>query len=159
MPSLAERVEDIPDLTRHFIRRATGRDAPIEPLAIALLVERSWPGNVRELKQVVEVATAFAGSVVTRAAVESALAHRAVEPIDAAGAVDDLLERRELIDALSAAAGDVDGAAASLGIHRATMYRRMKRHGVVTPRLTPKVAPSRATVRHAGATGATPAML
>jgi sigma-54 dependent transcriptional regulator, flagellar regulatory protein len=53
LPALAERREDIPELVRHFTRRA---EAPVRftPAAIIALAEHDWPGNVRELRNVVE---------------------------------------------------------------------------------------------------------
>jgi two-component system nitrogen regulation response regulator NtrX len=58
VPPLMERREDIPELTRHFMRRAaemTGQ-APREVSedAIASMQSHDWPGNVRELRNLVE---------------------------------------------------------------------------------------------------------
>ncbi|WP_457574494.1 sigma 54-interacting transcriptional regulator [Desulfolithobacter sp.] len=54
---LADRVEDIPLLVKHFIKiyaRHTGVDAPqILPEAMDILVKKPWPGNVRQLKHAV----------------------------------------------------------------------------------------------------------
>ena len=149
VPTLAERVDDIPDLARHFVRLAAGNDLPIEPSALELLMDTSWAGNVRELKHVIDVATAFARGVLDTRALDAALAQRTTG-IRHIGVIHDPGERRELVAALQGAAWDVDRAAVDLGIHRATMYRRMKRHGVEAPR----VAPSRATMRQHVATRA-----
>jgi Nif-specific regulatory protein len=57
MPSLRERVEDIPDLS-HFlvdkISRNQGRPLSIMDSAIRLLMRYDWPGNVRELENCLE---------------------------------------------------------------------------------------------------------
>ncbi|MBI4828691.1 MAG: sigma-54-dependent Fis family transcriptional regulator [Nitrospinae bacterium] len=58
LPSLKERVDDIPLLARHFLQNA--RDnikkdiKDISNDAVEYLKEYSWPGNIRELKNVVE---------------------------------------------------------------------------------------------------------
>jgi two-component system NtrC family response regulator len=55
VPSLAERGEDIPLLTREFVRRlADTEEIRIEPELVARLITHSWPGNVRELENLVE---------------------------------------------------------------------------------------------------------
>jgi DNA-binding NtrC family response regulator len=76
MPTLAERVDDIPELVEHFVRRAAGRGIPISIDAVTLLQETPWPGNIRELRQVVEASVAFAHRELDTRAVYAALAHR-----------------------------------------------------------------------------------
>jgi len=57
IPSLAERLEDLPLLERHFLRHFAGEyKKPISGLtrrAQAVLARYSWPGNVRELQNVI----------------------------------------------------------------------------------------------------------
>jgi DNA-binding NtrC family response regulator len=64
LPPLSERIEDIPDMARYFLRkysREAGVSAPsITPEAIALLQQQSWPGNVRELENTVRQALLLA---------------------------------------------------------------------------------------------------
>ena len=53
MPSLRERVMDIPVLVSHFLESAPSRGLSakrITPSALARLAQHSWPGNVRELE-------------------------------------------------------------------------------------------------------------
>jgi DNA-binding NtrC family response regulator len=52
LPSLAERVEDIPLLIQHLFRERTGREAPAD--LVQRLAAREWPGNVRELRNTIE---------------------------------------------------------------------------------------------------------
>jgi DNA-binding NtrC family response regulator len=58
IPALRERADDIPDLTRFFIRRYSARfRKPMEGIsdsAIRLLKGHPWPGNVRELENLIE---------------------------------------------------------------------------------------------------------
>jgi len=57
LPALRNRVEDIPELVRHFLARAASNGLPwkiIEPEAIELFKGHGWPGNVRELENLVQ---------------------------------------------------------------------------------------------------------
>lgn len=57
IPSLRDRSEDIPDLSRFLvgkIARQQGRDLEITDSAIRMLMRYSWPGNVRELENLLE---------------------------------------------------------------------------------------------------------
>ncbi|MEY3960939.1 MAG: hypothetical protein RIR14_1593, partial [Pseudomonadota bacterium] len=58
VPSLEDRREDIPELTRHFIdlfHRSQGLpQRELTPEAEAMLQTMQWPGNVRQLRNVIE---------------------------------------------------------------------------------------------------------
>ena len=78
LPPLRERIEDIGDLTRHFLRQA-GREGlgqkSIESGAIDRLKAHAWPGNVRELENVVRRLVALhANETLTSLIVEQELA-------------------------------------------------------------------------------------
>ncbi len=56
IPPLRERLEDIPDLVRSFLKQAVEEDLPakeIDQLAIERMQRHGWPGNVRELENLV----------------------------------------------------------------------------------------------------------
>ncbi len=56
LPPLRDRLEDIPDLVRHFLKLAEREGMPqktIEPAALDAMKRHRWPGNVRELENVV----------------------------------------------------------------------------------------------------------
>ncbi|TRW89619.1 nif-specific transcriptional activator NifA [Candidatus Methylobacter oryzae] len=61
MPSLRERLEDIPELAKVFLLRISerqgGRSLEIKDSAIRLLMRHDWPGNVRELENTLERAS------------------------------------------------------------------------------------------------------
>jgi DNA-binding NtrC family response regulator len=130
LPTLAERVDDIPELVEYFVRHASARDTRVRDDAISLLVESPWPGNVRELKQVIDAAVAFSRGCVDRAAIESAMANRGCARRPQTVALTRLAERSELVRVLERSHWNTEHAATMLGIHRATIYRRMKRHGI-----------------------------
>jgi transcriptional regulator with GAF, ATPase, and Fis domain len=58
LPRLRDRPQDIPELARHFARRAGERFGLcyVEPTDrdLQMLVEYSWPGNIRELHAVID---------------------------------------------------------------------------------------------------------
>jgi DNA-binding NtrC family response regulator len=141
VPPLADRREDIPLLVHHFARLAAMDDPDqsvvVATRAIDLLQSHDWPGNVRQLRLVVEAARVIGGGVIDADAVQTVLAARS--PAAQAAASPAYLEREQLIAALSAARGDTELAAERLGVHRATIYRRMRRLGIPVP--TGRVAP------------------
>jgi two-component system NtrC family response regulator len=58
IPPLRERLEDLPELVRHFVRRARPQTPPeavvAAPEVLELLARHRWPGNIRELGNVIE---------------------------------------------------------------------------------------------------------
>ena len=64
LPTLAERKEDIHELSLHFLRRSSQRlSKPIKQIdddALSALKRYSWPGNIRELENVLERAVVLA---------------------------------------------------------------------------------------------------
>jgi len=78
LPPLRERLEDIPDLVRHFLGIAEKDGLPIksfEPAAFERLKRYHWPGNVRELENLVRRLSAiYAQDTVTGEMIENELA-------------------------------------------------------------------------------------
>jgi DNA-binding NtrC family response regulator len=140
VPALAERVEDIPILAEHF-----ARGVPVTAGARRILQDRVWTGNVRELKQVIDAALVFSRTVIDVDAVSTALAHRsrrsperaeraALDPVPSESANDWLaVERQRLTRLLHVADWNAGRVATDLGVHRSTLYRRLKRLGIVLP--------------------------
>jgi two-component system, NtrC family, nitrogen regulation response regulator GlnG len=90
VPSLRERVDDIPLLAEHFLARAEREGAPARrfgPAALDMVRAYSWPGNVRQLENAVRrlVFTA-AEDDISRAEVEMVLGNQpAIEPLRSGG--------------------------------------------------------------------------
>jgi DNA-binding NtrC family response regulator len=137
VPALVDRIDDVPLLAHHFL----GAGARVTGDAMAALMSRAWPGNVRELRQVLEASSVFANGAIDAAAIDVAVANRGPNMPNTNSPAQSLAERSELVAALEGAAWDTSRAASELGIHRATMYRRMKRHGIEIPLRTRKTAP------------------
>ena len=80
VPSLRERVDDIPLLAEHFLTRVAREGAPLRrmsPPALDLIRAYSWPGNVRQLENAIRrlVFTAT-GEDISRAEVEGVLGNQ-----------------------------------------------------------------------------------
>ncbi len=56
LPPLRDRMDDLPLLTEHFLRRIQGDEAPrvLPPRVMEALAGHTWPGNVRELQNVLQ---------------------------------------------------------------------------------------------------------
>jgi transcriptional regulator of acetoin/glycerol metabolism len=89
----------------------------------------AWPGNVRELQHAVERATILAGDdALTVEDFPMIAATRGTPAADAATL--DAMERGAVERALAAHGGNISRAAASLGLTRAALYRRIEKHGL-----------------------------
>ena len=78
VPPLREHLEDLPELTAHFISRFCEENGlvrlTLSKEALTLLARHSWPGNVRELRNVIQRCAINAeGAVVSAADVKSSL--------------------------------------------------------------------------------------
>ena len=139
IPPLRERREDIPLLARHFLEKHAGRaDKPIGGIstaALRLLLQYDWPGNVRELENAMERAVLLETAAVLQAGslppALSPVIPAAVDPsLPAAVLPLAEVERQALVQALEVAGHQVPRAAQALGVSRATLYRKLKKHGL-----------------------------
>ena len=137
LPPLRERSEDVPELVEHFIAHYTRRyGKPIRALprsTVAALAAHDWPGNVRALRHAAERAVILAmGDAFTIEDFSLPPRERLVGLAPAP--VEDLnLERaeRQLVErALRKHAYNISLAASELGLTRASLYRRMEKHGL-----------------------------
>jgi two-component system nitrogen regulation response regulator GlnG len=82
LPPLRERIEDLPDLIRHFFALAEKDGLPpkqIDAPALDRLKQHRWPGNVRELENLARrLAALYPQEVITSAVIEVELAPPAV---------------------------------------------------------------------------------
>ncbi|MBI3722801.1 sigma-54-dependent Fis family transcriptional regulator [bacterium] len=128
VPPLRERRGDVPRLASHCRgAAAAGTRRPPRRLsreALAALERHSFPGNVRELENAIRRACALGGNPI---AIED-LDLEAPSP-DAALGLEEL-ERDAARRALDGARGSVARAASLLGIHRTTLYRKLRAWGL-----------------------------
>jgi DNA-binding NtrC family response regulator len=150
LPSLAERPEDIPVLSNHFLvrywqrHRGSAQEPPhFSESALDLLVSQPWPGNVRELQNVIEHLTVLAepGSAVGAEHIPIAAAEgdpstprprrMTLAPFhEAKSQFIEQFEREYLANLVASTAGNMSEAARRAQIDRTTLYRLMCRHGL-----------------------------
>ena len=82
LPPLRERIEDLPDLIRHFFSLAEKDGLPpkkLDTLALERLKQHRWPGNVRELENLARrLAALYPQDVITGSVIDGELAPPAV---------------------------------------------------------------------------------
>jgi transcriptional regulator of acetoin/glycerol metabolism len=139
LPPLRRRPDDIPTLANHVLRRIgtrLGREGvTVSAAAMEKLRRYGWPGNIREMENVIEMAL----TVSDGASIEAEHLHTRVQAPVSLTAVRDVAVsvapmKDVQIDVLKAAMkqfhGNVALVSRRLGISRATIYRRMKEHGM-----------------------------
>jgi DNA-binding NtrC family response regulator len=146
LPTLAERLEDLPMLVQLFLEEQNARGGKqigsVTPEALDRLLTCAWPGNLDELAAVVaETHENAMGPTITprdlpkRIGLALEAAPRSKQP-DKAVDLEEFLARveRELIErALSRAKGNKTRAAKLLGMTRPKLYRRLVQLGLAEP--------------------------
>jgi len=141
LPPLRDRVEDIPLLADHFLKRmGGGGNYTVSPEVMAELCTYRWPGNVRELENAIERAIALAGSdgVLTRELLlEGAFRRRKRGGDDTQSGplvtLKEVVREREaghIRRVLKASEGHRANAAKVLGISRKNLWEKMKEYGI-----------------------------
>ncbi len=124
LPSLRERPEDLLPLAERFL---AGR-AQLSDAAATRLQAHAWPGEVRELRHCIERAV-----VLAQGAERLEVAHLGL-PAATAAAIEsrnlDEPSREQLVEAMSQHQGNVSRVAASFGLSRQAVYRRLQHHGL-----------------------------
>lgn len=144
MPSLRERREDIPYLAKHMTQKISYSQGSsvsgLEKQSLVLLQKYDWPGNIRELNNTLERACLVQRNgnitVQTLVSVKPALApiHPPAETYESAsphgkGTLQQA-EHAAILDALIQAHGNRKLAAEILGIHRTSLYNKMRLLGI-----------------------------
>jgi hydrogenase-4 transcriptional activator len=147
LPPLRHRRQDIPELARHFARRAAKRFGLVEVMPtdedIAMMVSYDWPGNVRELAAVLDRATILGNGLRLEVGKALGLAgslpfRQKAKPAEAPGPDHEVLSlekamRRHIEAMLVRTRGRIegrDGAAALLDINPNTLRARMRKLNV-----------------------------
>ena len=135
LPPLCERAQDIPHLVEHFVECLNlrmGRNIQgLTDAAMAVLLRYPFPGNVRELENALEHAYIVAPGRRIGASDLSPHVHAAARSAPAESPAAG--ERAELVACLERNHWSVPRAASELGVHRTTLWRKLKRHGIERP--------------------------
>lgn len=138
LPALRDRA-DRAGLIRRVLQREAG-DEPVELTAEAMerLVAYGWPGNVRQLINVLRCAVALADDgVIGLDCLPPEVMAVPAERRSVAQSLEttrDAAEAAHLQTTLEQHGGNVTSAARSLGINRATFYRKLHRYGLAALR-------------------------
>ena len=150
VPPLRERIDDILPIANHFAeiysRKYDQRVRAFSPAARAALIEYDWPGNVRALRHAIERAVILTSNEYLEPTdlqlVASAAAPVVPPQIVAKGvAVDetrapvtsqslDQIEKEAIESVLRKHGFNISHSANELGLTRASLYRRMEKHGI-----------------------------
>jgi DNA-binding NtrC family response regulator len=131
IPALRERPADIPLLVNHFLSAfLPERRIKLDAAVLRGMMHREWRGNVRELRHVVEAAAVLGSDVIDMESYSLAISSRDCARPAAPICVS---PRNRLLDELQRSDWDTRIVAERLGVHRATIYRWMRRLEVDVP--------------------------
>jgi transcriptional regulator with PAS, ATPase and Fis domain len=142
LPSLRERPEDIPELIHFYLnghQKEHGHQPPrFSQEALAVLKQYHWPGNIRELFNLLErIANLYEGGEITPLDlpphIYSAPLRRLPPGSNNLKKLLDSVEKKIIERALSESGGNKRQSAARLGIHRVTLYEKIKKLKVNVP--------------------------
>jgi len=130
MPPLRHRTEDIATVVAHVLNKiSNGRPTRVGPAAMRVICRYTWPRNITQLEE------ALAAALLRRPVGD-------IQPEDLPGYCHDsarrqltgmeALERDAIVKALRDANGNRVQAAATLGIARSSLYRKLKSFGITT---------------------------
>jgi transcriptional regulator of acetoin/glycerol metabolism len=131
IPPLRHHVEDLNDLVPFFLAKLglSGR-LSCSPEAMQLLLRSTWPGNTEQLWQVLKRVgqRRRAGSIQPNDLPPECwtVSRRLLSPLES-------MERDAIVESLLDCEGNKVKAAESLGMSRATIYRKIHEYGIVTP--------------------------
>ncbi|MFH1687921.1 MAG: sigma 54-interacting transcriptional regulator [bacterium] len=137
LPPLRDRKEDIPLLVDHFIRRFNSLKkkliTDISPDAMAVLASHDYPGNIRELENIIEHAFVLCrgNTIITNTLPENVGAQgmsSAFKPTS----MDDV-EASYISEVLARHDWNRKESAKELGMHKTTLWRKMRRLGIHPP--------------------------
>ncbi|MCK5125513.1 MAG: sigma 54-interacting transcriptional regulator [candidate division Zixibacteria bacterium] len=137
LPPLRERREDIPLLVDHFISRLNSIHnksiTDLSPSTLTILMNHRFPGNVRELQNIIEHAFIIShGPFINPQDLPKKIAPEKVNPVPEASSLNEL-EADYIHATLRKHNWNRTKAAEELGMHKTTLWRKMKKLGISTP--------------------------
>jgi two-component system NtrC family response regulator len=127
IPPLRERTEDLPELAEIALQNLGETDKQIAPETWEVLNSYHWPGNIREFFHMIERAVLLCEKTVLKpehfeglniAGSKIPLDHDSLENV----------EKQHIESIMEQYQGDTEKAAKTLGISRASLYRKLKKH-------------------------------
>ena len=150
VPPLRERLDDIPLLAAHFLRKHGGGSPPsLSPAALEAMSDYAWPGNVRELENALVHAIALhqgetiaveslpqqiglhlRGSKLAAPAIDDGLGEDLMPLTEAKRRASTGFVRRYLLHVMQRSKGSVSEAARLAQVDRTNFRRMLQRHGI-----------------------------
>jgi len=141
LPSLKERIEDIPVLVQYFLLQQGMPETSLTPKALQLLLQYPWPGNVRELKNTISYAVSISDSrhLIKEEHLPPEILHYASDrdnaeqlnfigkPLSVALAE---FEKTLIKKVLDKNKGNIRKTAKDLGISRSTLYYKLQKYNM-----------------------------
>jgi len=137
IPSLRDRMEDIPLLAMHFLKQYSNKYSKniskISEAAMARMHKHPWPGNIRELQHSLERAIILSNSSVLQPedfnfTVGASKENEQNLSLDQYNL--DEVEKLLIRKVLKKYNGNITQAASELGLTRSSLYRRLEKHGL-----------------------------
>ncbi len=137
IPSLRDRLEDIPVLANHFLKHYSAKYGKsvnkISEAAMTRMNKHPWPGNIRELQHSLERAIILSNSTVLQPEdfnFTTSNSKEAEQPMNLDQYNLDEVEKLLIRKVLKKYNGNITQAASELGLTRSSLYRRLEKHGL-----------------------------
>jgi len=135
IPPLREREEDVPLLAEHFVatygKKYRKPEIKITETAVKKLQKYAWPGNVRELQHAIERSVIMADGDTIGPDSFFFLSQTQIESNESPDNFNlDEVEKQVILKAINKYNGNISKAAKDLGLTRASLYRRLEKHGL-----------------------------
>ena len=142
VPPLRQRREDIPLLIKHFLQKLNHKRRKniggLSPAAEETLLQYHYPGNIRELENILEYSTIICknSQIEPRHFPPYLLRDKEQAPPrgEAEAPATDMrkMEKEELLQALKTSRWNRQAAAATLGISRTTLWRKLRKYQIAS---------------------------
>lgn len=137
IPSLRDRMEDIPLLSVHFLKHYAEKYnknvSKISEAAMTRMNKHPWPGNIRELQHAIERAVILSNSSVLQPedfTFSASAGKETDQPLNLDQFNLDEVEKLLIRKVLKKYNGNITQAASELGLTRSSLYRRLEKHGL-----------------------------
>ena len=136
LPPLRERQDDVKLLTDHFVKvyceKYRKPSKKVAPATYKKLLKYSWPGNIRELQHAIERAIIMSDGTALMPEDFFFLVQKSDTGTNEEGDNFNLdeVEKNVILKAVNKHSGNISKAAKELGLTRASLYRRLEKHGL-----------------------------
>jgi len=131
LPPLRSRREDILPLAEHFLKKyAKQNNSPVKsfsPKAVEFMLNYDWRGNVRELENMIERGVVLSKD---KTITLTEFPQELISLAPAEGKTLEALEKNHILKVLEETDGNIVRTAKILGIHRMTLYNKIKKYNI-----------------------------